>query len=575
MSDATRVDLLVRGPLCQRQMVLLYIPGVILVLSTPWALERARVDGAEAVCSDCKVDTVAGVQSKWSSIRGRTKRYLSAPFVVWIGPQEHAGTVYMGGEALAVNVACSEQTCDHAFIVDYGKDGSIRQRRRCRRWYRPMVTIDKHMPSFDGFRRAGYDDASLCRFHLYKCIEEWLKGHSIQGDAAVALVWAFRLIARSASTVQAFALRNHFVRFVVAQGARVTPLWTLEQAEEVVGYLDRCWMYPDWMLRAWIDAVLLERLVAGLAFLTTTGFCEGGHSYYSKFMMRSLANKVVSQTVVKTMGTNADGSSTSGFFPDAERRWTEAEGCTPPISPDRSVRQARAQLAFLEFGTSMVQVHNDCILVPSFNSTVVRRHAESSATRRTDRGVEPPFPPFLEPMRRALAYGGPRSFSVPDMHSLDRSTHPRRCSCLDSTYHGILCAHGGCKHDHFADMVLEARVSPDAEEAVRVRELARLKAFLHSRERSKPDEARCKPIYIATCPTATTTGPELVALSWHCCENTRQSRRRARARRCYASAPRPRRRRAITMLRRPSALRSRRQYARARQTQMQSVRGPS
>jgi len=160
----------------------------------------------------------------------------------------------------------------------------------------------------------------------------------------------------------------------------------------------------------------------------------------------------------------------------------------------------------------MVQVHNDCILVPSFNSTVVRRHAESSATRRTDRGVEPPFPPFLEPMRRALAYGGPRSFSVPDMHSLDRSTHPRRCSCLDSTYHGILCAHGGCKHDHFADMVLEARVSPDAEEAVRVRELARLKAFLHSRERSKPDEARCKPIYIATCPTATTTGPELVAL---------------------------------------------------------------
>ena len=41
-----------------------------------------------------------------AEIRGKTARFLSAPYVVWIAPTEHGGTVYMGAEALAVNVAC-------------------------------------------------------------------------------------------------------------------------------------------------------------------------------------------------------------------------------------------------------------------------------------------------------------------------------------------------------------------------------------------------------------------------------------------------------------------------------------
>ena len=102
----------------QRQLVLLYVPGHTLVLSTPWALERARVDGADMVGSDAKVDTVTGVVSKWSSIRGRTKRGLSAPFVVWIGPEENSTTIGDAATGLAVNVACSEVNCDHAFFVD-------------------------------------------------------------------------------------------------------------------------------------------------------------------------------------------------------------------------------------------------------------------------------------------------------------------------------------------------------------------------------------------------------------------------------------------------------------------------
>lgn len=56
MSDGQRVDLLVRAQLVQRQLVLRYVPGNILVLSTPWALERAANEGQLMVASDAKVD---------------------------------------------------------------------------------------------------------------------------------------------------------------------------------------------------------------------------------------------------------------------------------------------------------------------------------------------------------------------------------------------------------------------------------------------------------------------------------------------------------------------------------------
>eukprot|EP00964_Phaeocystis_antarctica_P135749 scaffold100108_cov87-Phaeocystis_antarctica.AAC.1 len=52
-------------------MVLYYTPGYMLVLSTPWALERAADEGRHMVGSDAKVDTVSGEKSKWSSIRRR------------------------------------------------------------------------------------------------------------------------------------------------------------------------------------------------------------------------------------------------------------------------------------------------------------------------------------------------------------------------------------------------------------------------------------------------------------------------------------------------------------------------
>ena len=69
MDDATRIDMLVRCHLIQRGMVLLYIPGMQLVLTTPWALEQARL--ALMISVDAKIDSVTGARSKWTSVGGK------------------------------------------------------------------------------------------------------------------------------------------------------------------------------------------------------------------------------------------------------------------------------------------------------------------------------------------------------------------------------------------------------------------------------------------------------------------------------------------------------------------------
>ena len=104
MDDATRVDMLVRCHLIQRGMVLLYIPGQHLILTTPFALERTRIDGRFMVATDAKVDTVTGIRSKWTSVRFRTPRGLSQPGVVWIAPEETAEVIERGVRVLQRNM---------------------------------------------------------------------------------------------------------------------------------------------------------------------------------------------------------------------------------------------------------------------------------------------------------------------------------------------------------------------------------------------------------------------------------------------------------------------------------------
>ena len=168
ITDLHRVDRLVREVLIQRQLVLYYVPGEILVLSTPFLLERAHCDGQNFVVSDAKVDTVAGLQWKWSSIRGKSDidhMSITLPYVVWMAPNENRETVALGATALRNAVRCSDPECDHAFQLEYnfdGRGGFKMTRSRCTPSFSPAVGLDKHMPSYQGFRAAGCARQSFC-----------------------------------------------------------------------------------------------------------------------------------------------------------------------------------------------------------------------------------------------------------------------------------------------------------------------------------------------------------------------------------------------------------------------------
>ena len=81
--------------------------------------------------------------------------------------------------------------------------------------------------------------------------------------------------------------------------------------------------------------------------------------------MRSQRNKLISQVAVKTLGVTANGQRTSGFFPSAERRASEAR--QQPLSVDVRLRQAKADVMYLRFGVGGVETHGSCVLVPSFD----------------------------------------------------------------------------------------------------------------------------------------------------------------------------------------------------------------
>ena len=87
------------------------------------------------------------------------------------------------------------------------------------------------------------------------------------------------------------------------------------------------------------------------------GIAESSHAYWSKMMMLSVSNRLVSQTIVKTIGITADGEMIGGLFQDAETRWSDAEGQPLPESTDRNVRHAKACLAFLTLGAECVIPH--------------------------------------------------------------------------------------------------------------------------------------------------------------------------------------------------------------------------
>ena len=163
-----------------------------------------------------------------------------------------------GVNALSANMRCNDPTCPHTLIEVDGADGRYERRLCCTRWWDPPATIDKHIPSFNGLRAARIMQLFLCAWHGFNCFDARLVELGILGEAADLINWSFRLLTRADSDDKAVNLRDAMARFLVRHAAMPNRLWTLAQAEELIEYVDKCWMYPPMIRQAWIDAARLE-----------------------------------------------------------------------------------------------------------------------------------------------------------------------------------------------------------------------------------------------------------------------------------------------------------------------------
>ena len=511
-TDELRVDQIVRERLIQRQCVLLYEPGGILVLTSPAALEAAFESGRRDVASDAKVDVVTGMKVKWSTIRGRSVRGGRwVPFIIWISEHENTETVTAAARALRNAVRCSDPACMHDWQCTFSSSGSFKMERTCAiKSYAPRhVCVDKHMPSIAGFR-AVFGTISLCTFHVFRCVDDKLKKLGIKGWKAQQLMWAFRLIKRARSHAHADEIFKEVVVFIL--GGTITqpePLCTFDEASKFIDYLRRCWMYPQYMRMAWIDASGIG--VEG--HITTTGAQEGAHAYLEKFITGGTVQQLVSQAVTATVGMTAGGRNVPSVFGDAVQRCAEAGGVEE--CPAAKLRRAKAQLQFLRLSTGAakpaVAAPGECTAVASCDDGCLVTHAEAWGERRGGRAPRASRPAGLDAAVAAVAHGGTATGTCGDgWHSVCNSTG--RCECEDSLYRGILSAEGPCKHELVRRLCARAAAEP---EQVEQECFVRLQSFVRKREGSKPPLLRCVELYEAAAAGTGTVAGLLSALAQH------------------------------------------------------------
>ena len=452
------------------------------------------------IVTDAKEDTTQG-RSKWSSIRCRTSVGISQPISVWISPEQRNQTITLGLEMTAVNMHCHDPTCSHDLVIEQNADGTYRQRRACARWWRPAVMIDKHWPSFLAVGAAGFGPPFLCLWHADKAFDTFMSDAvGILGDVSQPITWAFRIVKRSRSVDQARRLFREFARFVwLRMTTMMKPPWTAEQGEMLADYVERRWMHPLVVLRAWIDADALQQR----DFFATGGDAEASHAFWDKYMMQAQKNRLISKVISKTVGVVATGSRTTGFFPNALRRYQDAVGTPAVSSTDVMIRQHKAELVFLLLGPSVLEVVNNCALVPHFNDldSCLQRHAKGADLRASTlaKGRSPLFPPELQPMLKVLQHGGAESYRHPLKVSVDLQLGS--CECLDNVWKGVLGAVPKCKHRCLVQLCQDASESAIAAAEVRDDAAASLRSFVWGREKSKPAHERNKVLYAASQPS--------------------------------------------------------------------------
>jgi len=492
--DHDRFDKLVRERLIPGGFVLLYQPDAdnaedgILVMSPLWALLMTHMHGRRNVITDAKVDTVHGEQWKWSSVRALISGNVSVLLVAWIARFENTYTIETALRALKACVQCTDDQCKHPFIETHEAmpGGRMRYRkvRACAaaNAFHPNVTCDKHRPTINGTRAAGYGCTILCRFHIPRCLDDKMlklkdyHGNTlprIAGPAAEALHWGFRLVQRSTSAAQARLMRNAFVQWMYAETiAAVQPLFSHAQVTAWATYLDRCWMHPLVILEAWIDG---DHTVDS-GFVSTSGVCESSHHFWTQHINRQFTQKLPSSAVSSTVGVACDGQPVLGMFPANQRRVTSQKEPRPNAKAVLGTR--RAQLEFLVNGSvAVLPAAGTPVRLKSFETaSLIIAGATGAVTHGSPR-------PLQSHMIQQLGCGGQPGTAVPDgEHSLDERF---RCSCLVGLRLGPLSAAGPCKHGRFALLCAEA--ASGSIEEVRARCAQTVGSWIWHREKSKGD----------------------------------------------------------------------------------------
>lgn len=291
-------------------------------------------------------------------------------------------------------------------------------------------------------------------------------------------------------------MRAELIRFVMAQCHTLPPLWSIEQAIDLLQYFDSCWALPEGIRGSWIDERRLQLLTKSGVVLTNGGI-ENSHRWLDDHFFRLQLNRDVLTVLTKVAGMDARGVESAGVFDADMKRLVDVRGTTPKLSVDVGLSMARAALRLLQLvaegdlGPQVVLWDASTAYVHRFGAERLLRHAEPSALQVCS------FPAALQPMKQVLAHAGAHSFErmAEGYHTVDRRTG--RCDCDASHYNGVVGAKGPCKHARLCRSVEELRASPSGRERVLQAARQELYRLVHTRESRKPLPARCVPLYNA------------------------------------------------------------------------------
>ena len=174
-------------------------------------------------------------------------------------------------------------------------------------------------------------------------------------------------------------MRSAFITFVLQQCQVQPPLWTLEQAIDLLQYFDSCWHLPERIRTSWLDGVRLQLLRRGAARFSTGGM-EASHRRLDEHFFRLQLNRDVLTVLMKVCGFTADGNEAVGVFDCDLKRLNDVRGQRPQESVEVRLMEARAALMLLQLHQTH-QLDKGVIIVDA-STACIRKFGKAPNGRR-------------------------------------------------------------------------------------------------------------------------------------------------------------------------------------------------